>query len=361
MLTRLRSLDLALLIIPLLLILLGITIIYTITFPSVQFNLARAQIIYALLGLTIAAVLAIIDYRNWQNFSYILYALGFLLLVSVLYVGNKQFGAIRWLDFGPFQVQPSEIFKLILILILARFLSLWSGEMTISRFILVGLLALVPISLVFIQPDLGTTSVLAVITFGMLLFARLPWRWWLVVGSITLLVSPFVYGSLKPYQKERIHTFLAPRKDEAGKGYNVRQAAIAIGSGGLWGQGLGKGSQSQLNFLPVAHTDFIFAGLAEATGFLGCSVLLLLYFVLMARIFKIAEISQDYFGMYLAFGIGLMLGFQIFINIGMNLGIVPVTGIPLPFVSFGGTSLVINLASMGLLQSIYMRHKKITF
>lgn len=358
---KLRIFDLALIAVPLLLLLIGLVVLYTVTFPSVQFTLARSQAIYAVIGIAVALSLTFIDYRNWQNLSFVFYGLGIVLLITVFYLGSRQFGASRWIDLGIFQLQPSEILKLVLILTLARLLSLWKSEITLWRLLIVLAVATLPVILVFRQPDLGTAGVLMIITFGLLFFAGMPWRWWLAITLSVLILLPLGYTSLQPYQKSRIQTFLTPASDPRGTGYNVRQATIAIGSGGLFGQGLGRGSQSQLNFLPVVHTDFIFAGLAEATGLLGAIILLALYFVLLARIFRVAELSKDSFGMYVALGIAIMLGFQIFVNVGMNLGVIPVTGIPLPFVSFGGTSLIVNLAAMGILQSIYARHKKITF
>lgn len=358
---RLRQVDWTLVIVPLLLLFLGVVVIYTVTFPTVQFDLARSQIIYAILGLAVAIFLTFIDYRSWQSLSGFGYIIGIALLIAVFFLGSRQFGASRWIDLGFFHLQPSELFKLILVIVLARLLSTWSDLMTIRRLIYLLIVAAIPIGLVLNQPDLGTASVLIVITVGMLVFAKLPWRWWAAMVVIAAVLAPLAYSQLHDYQKTRVKTFLAPEQDLSGSGYNVRQAAIAIGSGGLFGQGLGQGSQSQLNFLPVAHTDFIFAGLAEATGLLGSLILLTLYLVLIARIFRVAELAKDQFGMYIALGIAIMYAYQVFVNIGMNIGILPVTGITLPFVSFGGTSLLVSAAALGLLQSVYVRHKKITF
>ncbi len=181
------------------------------------------------------------------------------------------------------------------------------------------------------------------------------------MAVIAMLSAPFGSAHLQPYQKTRLASFFSGQSDSARAGYNTKQAAIAIGSGGLFGQGLGQGSQSQLNFLPVAHTDFIFAGLSEATGLVGATIVLVLYLIFIYRVFQVAELARDDFGSYLALGVALMFIVQIIINIGMNLGMLPVTGIPLPFISFGGTSLIVSLVSVGLLESIYVRHKKISF
>ena len=185
---------------------------------------------------------------------------------------------------------------------------------------------------------------------------------YLIIGlAVLIALSPVAWHFLKPYQKNRIEAFINPTIDPHGAGYNVSQSKIAVGSGGLWGTGLGKGSQSQLNFLPVAHTDFIFAGTAEATGFVGSLILFSLLFFLILRVINVAQTAKDDFGMYLGIGFGVMLLFQILVNIGMNIGIMPVTGIPLPFVSYGGSAMLSNMAAIGILQSIYARHKKINF
>ena len=361
MFSKLRRIDWILAITVALLTLIGVVAIYTITFPTVGFALARSQLIFAVLGIAIATFITLADYRSLTSLSYILYAIGIILLIAVFFIGSKQFGAARWIDLGFTQLQPSELMKLFLIIVLARLFSRWQDGLTLSRLAIILVAAAVPTVMVFLQPDLGTASVLGVVTVGFLIFGRLPWRWWAGLIALTVVCLPLFYASLQPYQKTRIRTFLSPSHDVQGEGYNVRQAAIAIGSGGMFGQGLGQGSQSQLNFLPVAHTDFIFAGLAEATGLIGSFILLLLYFVLFFRTYRLAELAKDSFGTYLALGIVTMLSFQVVVNIGMNIGLLPVTGIPLPYVSYGGTALLLNFISLGILQSIYIRHKKITF
>lgn len=222
-------------------------------------------------------------------------------------------------------------------------------------------IAAVPIGLVLSQPDLGSASVMVVVTGILLLSAHLP-KYIIITGIIAAVVMlPIGFQFLAPYQKQRVETFLNPSSDPTGTGYNVVQSKIAIGSGGVFGRGLGEGSQSQLNFLPVAHTDFIFAGVAEATGFVGSVAILLLLALVVVRAVIIARLSQDSFGMYIALGIATIYLYQTFVNAGGNLGLVPVTGIPLPFVSFGGTSMIMAMAALGILQSIYIRHKKIRF
>ena len=241
------------------------------------------------------------------------------------------------------------------------------GAKYISRFdqltfrATLGYLALVvvPVGMIIAQPDLGTASVVAVIGAGLFLAARPSARVVLLLFAVLLIGSGLVLTNLQDYQRQRLETFFNPSADPQNAGYNVLQAKIAIGSGGLTGQGFGQGSQTVLNFLPVAHTDFIFAGFAEATGFIGSMTLIGLYVMLIFRILRVASITNDRFGSLMAIGIGTKLFFQTFVHIGMNLGLLPVTGIPLPFVSHGGTALIVDLALIGILQSIYIRHWRI--
>jgi rod shape determining protein RodA len=203
--------------------------------------------------------------------------------------------------------------------------------------------------------------VIFVLLLVMLAFSKAPKIIFAVILGTLLILAPIGWHFLKTYQKERIITFINPSSDPYGSGYNVTQAKITVGSGGLLGQGIGKGTQIQLNFLPVAHTDFIFASTAEALGFIGSTILLILFGFLVIRIFSLAHKAKDSFGFYLAIGWGFVLLFQVFVNVGMNLGIMPVTGIPLPFVSSGGSSMFTNMAAIGIMQSIYLRHRRISF
>jgi len=215
--------------------------------------------------------------------------------------------------------------------------------------------------LVLVQPDFGTAIVLIIAIISILFASQLKKIYLFAGTALVLLSTPLLWNFLKDYQKQRIYTFLNPSSNLYGSGYNVLQSIIAVGSGGLTGKGLGQGSQSQLNFIPAARTDFIFAGWAEATGFLGSFLLIILFAILIWRIINVARVSKDNFGYYFSIGaVGILL-FQVLVNIGMNLGLMPVTGIPLPFVSFGGTAMVMNFAGIGILQSIYIRHKKINF
>lgn len=353
------GIDWTLYAVPLLLAVFGVVIIYSVTYSTNPY-LMFSQIAFVILGFIVAVALTFFDYRNLRGLSFILYLIIIALLVLVLFFGNRTFGAARWIDLKIFQLQPSEIGKLIVILFLARIFS----ERKQFRFRDVFLclaIVLLPVVLVLRQPDFGTAMV---IFFGLLvLFFTSNVKKIILLGIIASLIVfiPVGWHFLKGYQKQRIYTFINPSVDPYGTGYNVTQSKITVGSGGLWGQGIGKGTQIQLNFLPVAHTDFIFASTAEAIGFVGSVFLIILLIFLVVRVFNVARLSKDLFGFYFALSWGMVLLFQVFVNIGMNLGIMPVTGIPLPFVSSGGSSMLTNFAAIGILQSIYLRHRKISF
>ncbi len=356
-----KTIDWTLYLLPIILNVVGIVIIYSLTYFNGKASLAYDQIVFACVGVAVMIVLTFIDYRNLKGVAIYAYIIGMLLLILLFFVGKSALGATRWINLGFFQLQPSELFKLCLIVMLAKYLSDNYEEIKLKHLLMAGIIFLVPALLVLKQPDLGTFSVLFAIALVMILATKIKLKQLIAVGLVILIGACGAWFFLKDYQKQRIETFLNPTSDPYGSGYNVLQSTIAVGNGGLLGQGLGQGPQSQLNFLPVAHTDFIFAGFAEATGFAGCFVLIALFVFFISRAINVARISKDSFGMFLAIGISAMFTFQMFVNIGMNIGIMPVTGIPLPFVSHGGTSLVISYAAVGILQSIYLRHKKITF
>lgn len=351
-----KSLDLSLILLPVLLVGVGIATIYSTTLGTEQSYFAWQQGVFAFIGLVLMFVFSFYDYRNLRNVSWVFYVLCIVLLLAVLFVGKKVFGATRWLDFGIFQLQPSELLKIATILFVSSFfaqtVSRWYQRL-IMAMVLVG----APLFLVAKQPDLGTTIV--VVTIFLSLFFFWPISRKVKIGAVVVLLAllPLSWTLLQDYQRNRIYTFINPGRDPYGAGYNVIQSLIAVGSGGVTGRGLGNGPQSQLNFLPVAHTDFIFAGWAEATGFVGAMGLLLALAFLNWRIYRIASVAKDAYGRYLAIGFGAMISVQIAVNIGMNLGLAPVTGIPLPFVSHGGTALVVDFIMLGIMQSIYIRHR----
>jgi rod shape determining protein RodA len=352
--------DWSLFLLPLLLAIFGIVIIFSITYGNAS-NITLNQIFFTAIGFFVVICLSFFDYRTLKGLYLILYLIGIILLIFVLFLGSRTFGATRWINLYVFQLQPSEVFKIIAVIFLAKVFADWQNDLGWQKILIILAAIAIPLFLILAQPDLGTASVVFIVTV-VLLFSTPIKKYYLLIGIAVLLAfSPLAWHFLKPYQKHRIEAFINPATDPQGTGYNVSQSKIAVGSGGLLGTGLGKGSQSQLNFLPVAHTDFIFAGTAESTGFVGSLFLFILLVILMIRVINVARVAKDDFGMYLGIGFGTMFLFQMFVNIGMNLGIMPVTGIPLPFVSYGGSAMLSNMAAIGILQSIYARHRKINF
>ncbi len=361
-------LDWFALLVPIVIALTGIVTIFTITYQEHGYRLAIDQGVFFLLGLGALAYFMFSDYRSLQSYSKLIYVGGILLLVPLLppIAENvpfipKVFGAHRWLDFGFFQLQPSEIFKIIAAIVGSSILSNHIGRVTLKTIGFYIAMAVPPLVMVLLQPDLGTTAVLFVVFLAVFLSARPSWRVIAGVFAALVMTAGLVFANLQSYQRDRIETFLNPASDPLGEGYNVRQSLIAVGSGGLAGRGFGQGSQTVLNFLPVPHADFIYAGYAEATGFIGSFILLVLYTILIFRALAIARDSTDPFGQLLAIGIAAKFFFQSIVHIAMNVGLLPVTGIPLPFMSYGGTALIIDMASAGILQSIAIRHKRIVF
>ena len=359
-----RNFDPLLLGVTLLLVITGILILYSITFKAANLTSpvdASNQIIFAAIGLIALVGLASLDYRVWAQYAPVIYVVS-LVLLGVVMLTKPVLGASRWINLGFFQFQPSELTKLVIIIVLAKFMASHYEEMSRPRFLLWSLgYVLLPIGLVLAQPDLGTALVLGFIWLAMVLVSRAN-KWHLAALAAAVLVAvPLIYPHLAPYQKQRLQSFANPTADPLSTGYNVVQSTIAVGSGEWFGRGLAAGSQSQLNFLPSQHTDFVFAVLAEKLGFFGSLILLLLFAVLLIRMLIIAWRAQDRFGLFLAVGIAAMFLFHVAINVGMNVGIAPVTGIPLPFISYGGTSLLVGLAAIGILESIAVRRKKIEF
>jgi rod shape determining protein RodA len=350
-----------------LLVVMGLLVIYATSFKATKLmSLGDLwhQLIFAVVGLGAFLVMARTDYRTWFKMTPLLYGLTLLLLTIVIVTSRAVLGAQRWINFGFFQFQPSEFAKLVLIIVLAKFFSEHYDQMHRLKYMLISLAYLaVPMALVMRQPDLGTALVLGAIWVAMALMSRVRKVYLLGLAGVGLALMPFILKHLKSYQRDRLTIFLNPQVDPLGAGHNVIQSTITVGSGQVFGRGLAAGSQSQLNFLPslAQHTDFIFAVLNEKMGFVGGSLLILLFGVLLYRGIRIAYLAQDRFGMFLAVGVSAMMLFHVFINAGMNMGIAPVTGIPLPFVSYGGTALIIAMASLGLLESVAIRRKKLQF
>ena len=359
----LKNFDWVLILATMLLLGFSFAIIYSTTFNIAGGSEALQQIIFAGVGLTGLVLLARTDYRMFKKFSGILYILSLVMLVATYVLGKTALGATRWINILGFQFQPSELAKVFMIIVMAKFFSENVEQMHKPKVFLKSVFYIgIPTALVAIQPDLGTALTFVIIWGAMLLVSNIKKRYVAgTIGLVALAMVPVYEFMLRDYQRLRILSFLNPAADPMGSGWNVKQAMIAIGSGQFWGRGLGHGPQSQLNFVPFKHTDFVFAALAEEMGFIGAFAVILLFGVILYRAIKIAMLSRDYFGMFLATGIFAMLFFHILINIGMNLGIMPVTGIPLPLVSYGGTSVVITLFAIGILESIHIRYKKIDF
>lgn len=330
------------------------------------------QLAWILLGWTVMAVILFSDYNAWQRYAGLMYwgSVVMLALVRVPYVGCEILGARRWICLGPVTIQPSEFAKLAILVTLATHLSrkerLESWTDLVSPLVHVG----VPWLLVLAQPDLGTSLVFVAILAGMLFMAGAP------VGKLTLLfggglgavvagiwahVKFGVWLPLKEYQLMRIIVFIKPEMDPLRAGYQIIQSKIAIGSGGIFGKGLFSGTQNQLQFLPEQHTDFIFSVVAEELGLVGATALLFLFFLLLSRAIRIAVQAKDGFGVLLATGVVAMLTFHVFVNVGSTIGMMPVTGIPLPFVSYGGSSMLTNSVAVGMLLNVFMRRQKIMF
>lgn len=337
----------------------GLILIYSTTTTEVQLfsDVFIRQLLAFGIGLIFIFFLSFIDYELFKRYAYVLYGLLILLLVGVLIFGVDLRGTKGWFDLGFFYFQPSEFGKVVLLIILSRYFASISGRPSRFQFVVVsGVITLIPFVLVLLQPDLGSALVYLAIWLGLLFFSGLKKRYILFLFSGGFITSIFAwFFVLRDYQKSRIISFLNPGADPLGAGYNLIQSKIAIGSGGLFGSGLGRGSQGQLSFLPERHTDFVFAVLNEELGFFGGALLLVFFVILFWRIISIGKRSRDEFGIMFPIGVVCMFLFQLLVNAGMNLGIMPITGIPLSLVSYGGSSLLTILMLFGILQSINIR------
>lgn len=362
----LRHLDYPLLAAAAGLIVYGVTMIYFATRHDVEgepLHFVRQQLIAMAVGIIAMVMVSLLEYEIYRPLQWVFYLLAILLVVIVLPLGDNVKGATRWIDLGFTSFQPSAAAVLLLALSLAAFLSdrmesLGSKRVTLSVLIMAG----VPALLIYQEPDFGSASVVMILALSMLFFYGTPWTHFAVMmaaGAAAFVVALkalplFGIEVIHQYQLDRLLVFLNPGDNPRGAGYNVLQSMIAVGSGGLTGRG-SLATQTTLDFLPEHHTDFIFAVISERNGFVGATILLLLYGLFIWRTLRIAVAARDMYGSILAGGIGVTILFQVFVNIGMTMGIMPVTGIPLPFVSYGGTSMIALLFFVGLLQSIHLR------
>lgn len=317
---------------------------------------ALRQIVRFAIGLGIMIAVALIDIRLWLRYAYVIYAVALVLLVAVELVGRIGMGAQRWLDLGVIQVQPSEIMKIALVLSLARYFhTLDPDDIRRVRWLVAPILmALVPAALVLKQPDLGTAMMLLLGAAALFFVAGVrAWKFAVVVVA-AVAALPVAWQFLRDYQKKRVLIFLNPEQDPLGAGYHILQSKIALGSGGMFGKGFMQGTQSQLNFLPEKQTDFIFTTFAEEMGLAGGLALLVLYALLIIYGYGIAFRSRSQFGRLVGVGITAMLFIYVFINIAMVSGLVPVVGVPLPLVSYGGTAMMTLLVGFGLLMGVYV-------
>lgn len=317
------------------------------------------QIAYASVGLVLMFIIARIDYRMLLGAAWILYGISMLALFGVLFVTEATYGSHRWYDLGPFQAQPSEFAKLATILVLARYLSGSGGQIRTPRVFLISFLILAgPMGLVFVSPDLGTSVVFFAVWVGMAVMAGVNLKHLAYFALSAVLMIPFgMVLAITDYQRERIELFLDPEKDPLGKGFNILQAEISIGSGGLFGRGLLQGTQTQFDYLRTQTTDYVFSVLGEELGFFGAMILFSMFIFVLFRGIRAAGRSRDLAGRLIATGIVVQITAMAFINVAVNLHLFPVTGIPLPFISQGGSSLISVFIALGVLQSITMRHR----
>jgi len=315
------------------------------------------QIFWLVIGLAAMVTIAFVEYRFYSDFAYIVYTIALVLLLLVLAYGMITSGAQRWVKIGPLSFQPSEFVKISFILALAKFFHRPADRKgySLKQLPLPFLLLLLPMALILKQPDLGTAIVLLLVFFSVLIFVKIRWSSLLAIGMTGGAAVPVLWNFIKGYQKKRIITFFNPDLDPLGAGYHLMQSKIAVGSGGILGKGFMKGTQSKLGFLPEQQTDFIFSALGEEWGLIGSLFVIGLYVALILWGLRIAVQAKDRFSAILAFGVVAMLFWHVFINVGMVLGMMPVVGIPLPLLSYGGSFIVSTLIGAGLLLNVSMR------
>lgn len=313
------------------------------------------QMLWGVASLCVMVLVVMIDYRHLKAIAGPYFVCVIILLLGVSVAGKTIYGAKRWLDLGFFNLQPTELAKIGVLVLGAHFMAKMDGRLGWVNLGKTLFIALVPAALIVKQPDLGSALNILLILGGMILFKGITTSVFRVLVVVLPCVLPFGWFFLHDYQKQRILTFLDPGKDPLGAGYHITQSQIAIGSGGFWGKGFLEGTQSQLRFLPEKHTDFAFAVFGEEWGFFGAMILLILFCSFLYQIYLVSMEAKDDFGSYLAAGVFFYFFWQILINMGMVLGIMPVVGIPLPFISYGGSASVVNFCMIGLVLNVAMR------
>ncbi|NMB01170.1 MAG: rod shape-determining protein RodA [Firmicutes bacterium] len=370
-----RNLDWPLILAVLALTAIGMVVIYSASYSqlvagglSPLYYVKRQAVAFGL-GLFLSIIVISIDYRAWKRWSRLIYLATIALLAGVLVIGKTVFGSQRWVRLGPLSLQPSELAKIALVLALAKFFEKEEHAQSPAGIVQAILLTLVPMGLILLQPDMGTATIFVGLYFTMwflgnahlkhILIAGLT----MIVGAVGAIVASLKgwVSIIKPYQLTRILVFLDPYSDRDGAGWNIIQSIIAIGSGGFLGKGILGGTQSSLHFLPANHTDFVFSVIAEEFGFLGSVVVLALFVVIIWRGFRIAAIAKDTYGKLLAAGATSIFFFHLIINVGMTLGIMPVTGLPLPFITAGGSTMLTSLLAISIVLNVGLRRNKIMF
>ncbi len=356
--SKLQSFDWIIFIATALLIVIGLSTLYsTVLAGSDQsYQLVTRQLLALSIGLFCFAILSWIDIRYLYYITPVLYIASLVVLAVLLVYTDPIRGIKGWFVIGPVQVQPAEFVKLSVILTLGAYVHAYAAQMKTWKGLLGGLLLLaIPFVLVMVQPDLGTAVVIFSIGAAIIFFSGIDMKKLAIVGACVIAALPLLYGQLEDYQKARLTSFADPSNDPLGSGYNQIQAEIAVGSGNLLGRGWGRGTQSHLHFLPEQHTDFIFATFAEEFGFLGSVVVLVLYALLIGKSIMLALQTTDQFLFSIIIGVVVFILVHVFVNIGMNIGILPIAGLPLPLVSYGGSSLIATLMGVGMLESIAIR------
>lgn len=354
---RFKDFDWLLLVLVLLICALGVVEIYSATLNTKFEGIHVKQIYWVLAGVGLMFILSFVNYHTLLDFVPWMYILSLTSLIAVLLFGKKYLGAKRWIQFPGFHFQPSEWVKLILILAMAKYFAEYQErDLPFKELVKAGMIVGIPMLLVLKQPDLGTSLTYIPVAIMGLFLGGMRIKHALVILLIAGVMVPVMwhYG-LKPYQKERLTSFVSPEADAHGSGYQVLQSLVAVGSGGIWGKGIAKGTQIQGQFLPVPHTDFIFAAWAEEHGFMGAVLVLLLYFFVLMRLVHNAQTAPDRAGTFLIMGVVAVLAFHILINVGMVVGFMPVTGIPLPLMSYGGSSVLFTFLALGMVMNVRMR------
>ncbi len=362
----LKNIDLFLVALVFILFIIGIILIGSTSYDT-TFHITReikVQSLAFILGIIAIGIILLFDYSIFESLDKVLYITCILLLLAVYIpgIGKVQYGARGWIDLGPIDMQPSEIVKIIFILAFAKYLSNNEGSLTSLKGVaFAGLYCAPVIFLILIEPDLGNAAVLSIISIGMIFAAGIDYKLFFKITSVGVVSVPILYRLLEEHQRIRIEAYLNPEDLSLPGNYQVWNSKVAIGSGNLFGKGLFNGTQKKLKFLPVQESDFIFAVLSEEFGFIGGTFVISIYLLFLSRLVLIAKRAKDTYGRLVVVGIISMFAFQIFENIGMTMGLMPVTGITLPFISYGGSSILTNMIALGIALNIGMRHHTINF